>query len=50
MLSSLKAALEDLKGGNFFEAKLLIETDQDLTRHPIIARKIATLSKTLHME
>jgi hypothetical protein len=27
MLSSLKAALEDLKGGNFFEAKLLIEAE-----------------------
>ena len=32
------------------EAQLLIETDQELTRHPVIARKIATLSKTLHME
>jgi ATP-dependent DNA helicase RecG len=32
------------------EAQLLIETDQDLTEHPVIARKIATLSKTLHME
>jgi ATP-dependent DNA helicase RecG len=32
------------------EAQLLIETDQELVRHPVIARKIATLSKTLHME
>jgi ATP-dependent DNA helicase RecG len=32
------------------EAQLLIETDSDLTRHPELARKIATLSKTLHME
>ncbi len=32
------------------EAQLLIETDQELARHPVIARKIATLSKTLHME
>lgn len=27
MLSSLKAAFEDLKGGNFFDAKLLIEAE-----------------------
>lgn len=32
------------------EAQLLIETDAELAHHPELARKIATLSKTLHME
>lgn len=32
------------------EAKRLIEEDHELTNHPQIAQKIATISKTLHME
>ncbi len=32
------------------EAQLLIETDPELTKHPLIAKKIALLGKELHME
>jgi len=32
------------------EAQLLIAEDQELKNHPVIANKIAKLSKTLHME
>jgi ATP-dependent DNA helicase RecG len=32
------------------EAQRLIEVDSELTKHPLIAKKISTLSKTLHME